>query len=259
MGNRARGWEGELTRTQRTKTVTQARVSSDLHPALPTSSPVQGIHARPGLSSDPALWLIALTASGLVLSAVLLLGLLARNMLRDASIGGFVSAVAIIIATIGIGALAYVLVTAKREGWLNSPDATTSGTAPEVPNGMHVVPATPSRSRPVAQPSQPAAWTAPRPVPARPAAAQVPHPAPTRTARRVAEHTGPPALASTRPAAPPPIRMPLPTGYPPRRPAWPMAAPVIRMPAPRMDPHAQAALYQVNAAIIRTPTALWRR
>ena len=126
--------------------VTQASLTPDFHQAQPTSPSIQADRARTGASPEVTLWLIALTATGLLMAAVLLLGLLVRNVVRDASMGGFVFGVAVMIATLGIGALGYVLVTARREGWLGSREDVPVPAASPTPSGMHVVPAVPADS-----------------------------------------------------------------------------------------------------------------
>ena len=120
--------------------MTQASLSPDLHDAL--GAPPSGPDAvRPGIPSESALWMIALTSSSLVLAAVLLLGLLSRSVVRDASLGGFVSGVGIVIAALGVGGVSYALVTARRAGYIDSTASPAATTA--VPAGMHVVPAVP--------------------------------------------------------------------------------------------------------------------
>lgn len=216
--------------------VTQTSLTPDLHQARPVSPSIQANGARTGAKLEATLWLIALTATGLVMAAVLLLGLLVGNVVRDASVGGLASGVAVVIATLGLGALAYVLVTARREGWLGSPENAPVPAALPTPSGMHIVPA----------------------VPADPAR----HKRREMQDERLARSEQAQAIAAparSQPGPRPAIRMPRPPDQSPRPVAWPMGAPVVRMGYPRMHPHTQAALFQVNAASVRTPAPAWRR
>jgi hypothetical protein len=250
--------------------LTQASLSPDLSGAL-GASPSTPAASRTDHTSESSLWVTALTASGLVVAAVLLLGLLSRNVVADASLGGFVSGIAIMIAALGASALAYVLITARRQGLVGSSNAPSEASTHEVPSGMHVVPALPAemgrrrrlqleeeRSARSRQAKAIASATA-TPLPARPAAR------PTATPRPVAtEHTPTPrpsvrAAPSThlrpRSAA---VGRPGPRPSPASNvgpaavralPARPMP-PAIRMPGPWMRQPRPAA-WPVRAPVVR--------
>lgn len=270
--------------------MTQASLSPDLPGALGAVPANPAADVRPGPISEAALWLVALLSSGLVLAAVLLLGLLARNAIADASFGGFVSGIAVMVAALGVGGQAYALVTAKRQGLLGpAPDAAAPTASAAVPDGMHVVPARsadPSRRRreelqaaraerskqATAIAAAVAASTEPRPTqrpPATPPATprqNVSAPPPVPTAQPVPARPAPPRQAQAdRPMARTQsiprlaIRMPGPPVRAPRPAAWPMAAPVVRMAGPRVHPHSQAALFQVAAANERPSVPSYRR
>ncbi len=284
-----------------TMIVTQASLTPDLLRAQPTGPSIEADDARTGAKPEAALWLLALTATGLVMAAVLLVGTLVGSAVRDASVGGFALGIAVMIATLGIGALAYVLVTARREGWLGALEDAPVPAASPTPSGMHVVaavPADPARRKrrelaeersarslqakaiaaaaaelddpratgqqPSASRSTPPQQSIARPAPERVAPAAVTRPVSApgiapRVARPAPFGMAPSAPARSQPGPPPAIRMPRPPVHAPRPVAWPMAAPVVRMGAPRMHPHTQAALFQVNAANVHTPTVAWRR
>ena len=122
--------------------MTQASLSPDLSGAV-GASPAADAHAQTGRNSESALWVTALAASGLLAASVLLVGVLARSASTDASFGGFVSGVSIMIAAFGVGTLAYVLVTARRQGLLGAERSEPSAER-AIPSGMHEVPALPA-------------------------------------------------------------------------------------------------------------------
>ena len=128
--------------------MTQASLSPDLHGALGATPSLGAVSTRDGSTSEASLWMIALTSSGLVVAALLLLSLLVRNVVSDASMGGFVSGAGIVIAFLGIGGVSYATVTARRAGYLNvaeSPAADRpAATTAAVPAGMRVVSALPA-------------------------------------------------------------------------------------------------------------------
>lgn len=237
--------------------MTQASLSPDLSGAL-GASPSTDSPARTGQISESALWIMALTASGLLVAAVLLVGVLSRSVVTDASFGGFVSGVSIMIAALGVGALTYVLVTFRRQGLLRANDRTQASTR-VAPSGMHVVPARPAemgrrkrrqlqaersvRSRQAkAIASATPAPTKARPVAraqARPVAPPVPKRPATAPRPVVAARPAPRQAVAIRPnpgPAPAGLRMPQST---PARTARPVpsravpARPAIRMPRPR--------------------------
>ncbi len=284
-----------------TMIVAQASLTPDLLQAQPTNPSIEANDVRTAAEPEATLWLLALTATGLVMAAVLLLGLLVQSTVRDASVGGFALGVAVMIATLGIGALAYVLTAARRAGWLDSLEDAPVPAASPTPSGMHVVPAVPAdparrkqrelqdqrsarsqqakaiaaaagvsvKPRPSDQQPPASRPATPRqsiagPTPERVAPAAVTRPASAqgvapRQAPAAPAHVATSALARSQPGPPPAIRMPRPPVHAPRPVAWPVAAPVVRMGAPRMHPHTQAALFQINAANVRTPAPAWRR
>ena len=256
--------------------MTQASLSPDLSGAL-GAEPSAVSSVRAGRNPEPALWIIALTASGLVLAAVLLLGLLTRSAVGDASFGGFVSGVAIMFASAGVGAWAYVLVTARRQGLLGSSEPPKPVIKRVAPSGMHVVPARPAemgrrrrqqlelersvRSKQAKAIAAAASATPPKPRPQ-------PRPmAPAHASRRPAPvGRSAPGPASVRSVSHAPagsvvraIRMPQPQLRQPRPAAWPVRAPVVRMAVPSAMPHTQATLQQVSAANVRMQMPSVRR
>lgn len=262
--------------------MTQAGLSPDLQRALGAPPPMSETEARTDVSSEASLWLIALTSSGLVGAAALLLSLLAGGVAPDASFGGFVSGIAVMIATLGVGAMAYTLVVARRQGLIGADGRVSTGRPAAVPAGMHVVPALPpdlglrrhraqeaeraarsrqaraiataaaarSEARPVVKhhaAPPPKATTATRPAaPAPPTAERV---APAVAPRVTQDGPIPqrPAPHSPKPAS---IRMPRPNAQQARPGPWPKAAPA-RMPAAHPMPRTQAVLFQVRAAHVR--------
>ena len=280
--------------------VAQASLTPDLLQARPTSPSNEANDVRTGAAPEAALWLLALTATGLVVAAVLLLGLLVQSAVRDASMGGFAFGVAVMIAALGIGALAYVLVAARRAGWLGALEDAPVPAASRTPSGMHVVAAVPAdparrkrrelqeerlaRSRQakaiaaaavVSEKPRPRTQQPPAPRPATPQQS-IAGPTPERVAPTVARPASAPGIAPreapassagmassapvrSQPGPPPAIRMPRPPVHAPRPVAWPTGAPVVRMGAPRMHPRTQAAMFQVNAANVRTQAPAWRR
>lgn len=253
--------------------MTQASLSPDLHGTRDASSPV-----REGTTSDPSLdatlWMIALTSTSLVVASLLLLGLLMRSVITDAALGGFVSGVGIIIATIGVGGVSYSLVTARRAWTIAVPEAAGSASA-AVPPGMHVVPALPpdtgrrgrqrleqeratrARQAQAIAAAGAAESTNARPLPAR----QQPSPEPEQ---RTGAATPPlltlppetrkqmaPSSTETKPTARPPM-MPQAQARRPRPAAWPNRTPAVRMPPPPLRQRTQVAAFQVQAAHIRT-------
>jgi hypothetical protein len=286
--------------------VTQASLSPDLDGALGASPSPSGTGLRGSTGSEASLWIIALTSSGLLIAAVLLVGLLAQSSGTDASLAGFVTGIAMIMATAGIGALGYVLVIAKRQGLLAATGEPRSVSTHIAPSGMQVVSALPAdatrrkrlereaehaaRSRQakaiaVAAASSAPRAPAPRPIAQRPAnprpvvpvpvarrpvaptsvaqaARPAPRPAPARVAPAPANRMAPPASVRPRPVAyavHPAIRMPRPPARPASQPAWPAGAPAVRVPAPYVAPRTQVALYQINAANVRTQAITYPR
>jgi hypothetical protein len=271
-------------------TVTQASLSPEFQPPLGASESTRDGQVHPVGTSEAALGIIGLTSSGLLIASVLLLGVLARSILQDASLGGFIAGSSIMIATLGVGGLAYALVTARRAGYFSPRvDAKPVAAAALAPEGMHVVPAVPAdlgrrmrrelhdersaRSQQAKAIATATVASKPRPAVQRPPAARPTHPqraipqAGVHTARPVAPRVGlpapvrtaPPTPARTQPIPRPTIPMPRPQVRQPRPAAWSPAAPVLRMAAPQMHPHSQAALFQVNAANVRAPARAWRR
>jgi hypothetical protein len=279
--------------------VAQASLTPDLLQARPTSPSIEANDVRTGAAPEAALWLLALTATGLVVAAVLLLGLLVQSAVRDASMGGFAFGVAVMIAALGIGALAYVLVAARRAGWLGALEDAPVPAASRTPSGMHVVaavPADPARRKRrelqdersarsqqakaiaaaavVSDKPRPRTQQPPAPRPATPQQS-IAGPTPERVAPTVARPASAPGIAPrvappapvgrapspalSQPGPPAAIRMPRPPVHAPRPVAWATGAPVVRMGAPRMHPRTQAAMFQVNAANVRTPAPAWRR
>ena len=261
--------------------MTQASLSPEFHPPLGASASTRDGQADPVGISEAALWIIGLTSSGLLIASILLLGVLARSILDDASLAGFIAGSSVMLATLGVGGLAYALVTARREGYFGQRESAkpVAAEAP-APRGMYVVPAVPAdlgrrkrrelhdersaRSQQAKAIAAAAVVSKPRSVTQRPPA---PRPTPVRTARPTPPRVAPPVPVRPAPPVPvrsqqaprPAIRMPRPQVRPPRPAAWPMAAPVMRMSAPRVHSHSQAALFQVNAANVRAPAPAWRR
>jgi hypothetical protein len=247
-------------------TVTQASLSPDLDGALGAAPVSRDTDMPQGAVSEGALWVVALLSSGLVLAAVLLLGLLARNAITDASFGGFISGIAVMVAALGVGGQTYALVTARRQGLLPTPTKVSATAASSVPSGMHVVPARPAdlgrRRREQLEAAHSERSKQAKAIAAAVASSTIPRPAQRpATPRPAAPRPSQPPVpaARTQPNPPPAIRMPATTVWVPRPAAWPTAAPVLRMSAPQTHPQAQAALFQVNATNVRPPAPGYRR
>jgi hypothetical protein len=250
--------------------VTQASLSPDLHGPLGATPSVRNAAPRHGSTSEASLWMIALTSAGLLLAALLLLGLLVRNAVSDASLGGFVSGAGIVIAVLGIGGISFAMVTARRAGYLDAIGSSladrTTKTIGVVPAGMHVVPALPAdlgrrkrrqleearavRARQAKAIAAATTSRAPRPAAPRPPdrgaipARTAPRPPRRRAApTAVARHPSP---ASLRPAPAQPAR-PASRPAPVRRVAVALmkpptpARPAITMPGPHARPVRPAA------------------
>ena len=252
--------------------MTQASLSPDLSGAIGASPSVDAIEpARE--APESALWVTTLTASSLLLAAVLLLGLLNRNVVTDAPYRGFVFGVTIMIVVLGVGALAYVVAVARRQGLLGSRDPSTQGPASVAPSGLHVVPAVPAEmgrrrrrqleversvrsqqakaiATATAPPPETRAEAAPtmqsRTVPSRPVAGAAQGPAPV-----VADRADPRPAPMRVPPVHPAIRMPGPAMRQPRPAAWPAHAPVLRMATSPVMARTYAFTQQVGSATVR--------
>lgn len=274
--------------------MTQASLSPDLQGALGAPPSIRDTSTRPAGTSEGALWMIALMSTGLVVAALLLLGLLLRNVVTDASLGGFVAGIGVVIAALGVGGVSYALVTARRAGYLELAVDSRPSASVAVPVGMRAVPALPpdlgrlkrrqleaeraSRSRQAKAIATATAVSAnrPRTAPQRPATRAS---APVRTAPRPPQQrivrTAPPRAARPLPPRPaalarvavvpqarpqmpvrPTITMPRTHVQSPRPAAWPNRAPVVRMPTPSVRPRTHAAMFQVNATNVRVVTAV---
>ena len=215
------------SRIRRTITLTQASLSPDLSGAV-GASPAADAHAQTGRNSESALWVTALAASGLLAASVLLVGVLARSASTDASFGGFVSGVSIMIAAFGVGTLAYVLVTARRQGLLGAERSEPSAER-AIPSGMHEVPALPAemgrRKRRQMQAERSDRSRQAKAIATVASAAPKAHPAtpPAAEPRPIAPRPMDSPQAKARPLAPPVARP---------RPAAPRA-PIVTRPAPR--------------------------
>jgi hypothetical protein len=227
-----------------------------------------------------------------------LLGLIAQNPVTDASLGGFLSGVAVVVAFIGVGAMSYVLVTAKRAGFLGIDEVVPPVRTPPSPSGMRAVPAVPATLGPrkrqqiagersvrnrqakaiaTAQVTsrtrrrQPSPAARVRPVATGPAPVRMPaparnmtRPAPVRVApsapvRMAPARVAPPAPVRTQPVARPPIRMPQPSVRSAHPMTSPPLVPVMRMGRPPMHPSGQVALHQVHGANVHVPPPAYRR
>ncbi len=76
----------------------------------------------------------------------MMLGLLAQGAAGDPAIGGFLAAIAVGIAAIGVAGIAYVLSVARRAGYLDSGIVARPARAVEAPpenDGLRVVAAVP--------------------------------------------------------------------------------------------------------------------
>jgi hypothetical protein len=211
--------------------LTQASLSPDLSDAV-GASPAADAHARTGQTFESALWVAALAASGLLVASVLLVGVLARSASTDASFGGFVSGISIMIAAFGVGTLAYVMVTARRQGLLGAKRSRPSAEG-AIPSGMHEVPALPAEmGRRKRQQMQ--AERSDRSLQAK-AIATVASAAPT------VHHATPPA-AEPRPTAPRPT-------VSPRAKARPVTLPVARPRPATPRPHIATRLAPRQAVV----------
>lgn len=216
--------------------MTQASLAPDMPSAMPQmpsdhASDTSGA-GRPAVT----LWLFGLTAMTLVFASLLLLGLLARSEIVDASIQSAVNAYTVLTAAIGLVAMAYVLTMGRRAGLFGSTRVTDSDTqlstetgglmiAPTVPPGIALRArqeaersrqARSQRARAIATASAPrqgarpaTAYRAPAmaqrvvPVAAPPRAAPVPRPA-TQPSYRPPTTATPTATPATSPETPGP-------------------------------------------------------
>ena len=117
--------------------MTQASLSPDLPGTLGGSPAAPDAVTPPGHASETAIWMVALTSTALVGSALMLLVLLVQDVVTDASLSGFISGIGLIIAVFGIGGVSYALVMARRAGYIELPDVAVSTVAAAVPAGMH--------------------------------------------------------------------------------------------------------------------------
>jgi hypothetical protein len=140
MGRSGHVWEGTVLHPPKDSHVTQAIIPNDPEPSTG------------GAASQAALWLFGLTASTLVFAALLLLGVLAQAASIDARLNGFVTALALVVGIVGVAAVAYVVVSAHRAGYLGQPEARQrvdmpaerAGDPPSPSSGLRVVPALPA-------------------------------------------------------------------------------------------------------------------
>jgi hypothetical protein len=243
--------------------VTQASLSPDLQATI-GNSPAEG-QSR-GAGSEAALWLFGLTSLALVFASLLLLALLAQRAVADAPLFGFFSATAVFAAAIGLGAMTYVVATARRAGYIRSEAAASSDAAGETPAGMRVVPATPAdparrkrsqraqeqaaRSRQASAIAAAAATRHTRQVAPRQAVARPVRPrsaAPTTAPVRASVEVRGPARAvpDPRPRVVVPVKPPAQASRPAPVRVFP------RMPAAPVRPRTQVARTQLVAADVR--------
>jgi hypothetical protein len=232
--------------------VTQASLSPDLESTMGMKPPNDaGAHASQ--SPESALWLFGLMSLATMLAAALILALLAQSAPADASLGGLLAGVAVMIAGLGAGALAYVYISARRAGYLGGTRQKDDARSPVAPSGMSVVPAVPAdlgrRKKQQARSEQAernhqAKAIATVAASAHRVRAPAPAPAPVRT------------QVAARPVAPPLVRMPRPAVAPTRPalstavvPAFPRMSPAL------IHPRSSPALFQVGAASVRVPFA----
>jgi hypothetical protein len=230
--------------------VTQASLSPDLESTMGMKPPNDaGAHASQ--SPESALWLFGLMSLATMLAAALILALLAQSAPADASLGGLLAGVAVMIAGLGAGALAYVYISARRAGYLGGTREKDDARSLVAPSGMSVVPAVPAdlgrRKKQQARSEQAernrqakaiatVAASAHRPGP--------PAPAPVRT------------QVAARPVAPPLVRMPRPAVAPTRPALSTAVVPAFpRMSPAPIHPRSSPALFQVGAASVRVPFA----
>ena len=255
--------------------MTQASISPPLSPTAAFGG-VQGRADAPaGVGPAASMWLLAMTSATLVFAALLLLGLLAQGTVGDGYVRGFATAVATLTGGLGLVAAGYVLLTAKRAGYLRAAQADRDSTELGAPTGLRVAPVVPAglayRKRQLRaaeraerrkqaraihaaglpKPVPPPPVRAPAAAPVRSAAVQAaagPRVAPPRpTVARPAPVR--PAAAAVRAQAPTPP-MPRPVG----RPATSAVPPaVLRLNPPVVRPRGQAALLQVGTASVRAP------
>ena len=213
--------------------------------ASPELSPTAGAHApdasTSSADSEAALWLFGLTSSALLVASLLLLGLLASTSISDDAIGGFMVATSVVIAGIGLAALAYVVETAKRARVLHHASQAL-GSKPaqdEVAEGLVVVSAHPAdlgrRRR-----EQQAQQQLERSRQAKAIAA-------TEVRQRPVPRAVASAVTMPQRPRPAPVRVPV----RPQRTEQPVAPVFPRMPAPPARPRTQAVQAQLGAAEIR--------
>jgi hypothetical protein len=245
----------------------------------PTTTPADSDDASAnsvGGHSTLTLWLFGLTAMTLVFASLLIFGLLARSGTVDSAVTTGVSVYAVLTASIGLAALAYVLTMSRRAGlfgshrtentaWHSVPDADDLTVAPTVlPDSSSRLSREQAQAREArrhraraittAAASGERQWAVPPSAKAEAAVASVP----------VTKSKAVPQKAVWPP------RMPQPTSAsPPRRPVSEATPPVqgqyrhggapayLRMKAPAAMPRVQPAAFQVMAASL--PKPFWDR
>lgn len=232
--------------------MTQASLQPDIESTMGMKPPRDATGANAARSSESALWLFGLMSMATILAAALILALLAQSAPADASLGGFLVGVAVMIACLGAGAMAYVYVSARRAGYLGGVREHEEPRSPVAPSGMTVVPAVPAdlgrRKKQQAQMEHAARSRQAKAIATVNASAhrsQPPTPVPAPAPTQMAAAGAPPVVRMPRPA----VRAPRPTLNAAVPPAFP------RMSAAPIHPRSSPALFQVGAASVRVPFA----
>lgn len=254
--------------------MTQASLSPDLDPNLTIGGFENGTGGRAGMGPEASLWLLALTSLTLVFASLLLLGLVAQSVVTDASLSGFATAMATVSGGLGLVVMGYVLLAARRAGYLKTSDGIPARARrpvvahdPIATAGLRVAPVVPAGLA-YHRRQQLAEERAERRRQARAidAARLSRHTSRAATPTVVRTHTvettaRPVTPASAIPARPAPATVPNRAARPLRSVAGaadrPAAVPAfLRLDPPRVRPRGQAALLQVGVASVRTPFVL---
>gem|GEM_PF-7048515 len=231
--------------------MTQASLPASPDPTLGIRASEDTPDARLALGSEASLWLFGLTSSTLVLASLLLLGLLVQSAALDTSPGGFVAATALIAVALGVAATAYVLATARRTGYLQAFGEPRPVPAADSSSGLQVAPIVPadlgSRKRQELVDDRAGRSKQAKAIAVAESIRRSPRPTAPRPGR---------VRPLTTPARPAGVsaRMPRPAAQRVRLAPRPSATPSsLRISPPPVHARAQPALFQVSAAIVRTP------
>ena len=228
--------------------MTQASLSTDRPSPARPPAPEASRSGDDLISSEGALWFFGVTAATLVFASLLMVGLLTQQAIEDAGLNGFLFAVAVGLAGVGLVAFAYVMSLARRAGYLSTDDAATTAepspkvtrsktaaeneglrVAPTVTAGIGVAKRRERAQQQVARSRQATAIAAASMTPTQ----ARPSPAP----RAAFQASTPRPAARPQAARPQQIRRPAP--------------PRLRLPAPSVRPRTNAAMFQASVGAVR--------